>query len=33
MGDGQVAGTPAQVLALSALEALGEDEDEGPGLE
>src|SRR3954465_5214230 len=29
MGDGQVAGTPAQVLALSALEALGdEDEDE-----
>lgn len=26
MGDGQVAGTPAQVLALSALEALGEDE-------
>jgi hypothetical protein len=33
MGDGQVAGTPAQVLALSALESLGEDEDEGPGLE
>jgi hypothetical protein len=28
MGEGQVAGTPAQVLALSALEALGEDEDE-----
>ena len=28
MGDGQVAGTPAQVLALSALEALGDDEDE-----
>jgi hypothetical protein len=27
MGDGQVAGTPAQVLALSALEALGEDEE------
>jgi hypothetical protein len=27
MGDGQVAGTPAQVLALSALEALGDDED------
>src|SRR3954451_4203402 len=33
MGDGQVAGTPAQVLALSALEALGEDEEDGPGLE
>jgi hypothetical protein len=33
MGDGQVAGTPAQVLALSALESLGEDDDEGPGLE
>jgi hypothetical protein len=30
MGDGQVAGTPAQVLALSALEALG-DEDEEDG--
>ena len=28
MGDGQVAGTPAQVLALSALEALSDDEDE-----
>src|SRR3954449_3495446 len=28
MGDGQVAGTPAQVLALSALESLGDD-DEG----
>ena len=28
LGDGQVAGTPAQVLALSALEALGDDEDE-----
>jgi hypothetical protein len=27
MGDGQIAGTPAQVLALSALEALGDDED------
>src|SRR3954463_7026619 len=33
MGDGQVAGTPAQVLALSALESLGEDEEDGPGLE
>src|SRR3954462_10824476 len=33
MGDGQVAGTPAQVLALSALESRGEDEDDGPGLE
>jgi hypothetical protein len=31
MGDGQVAGTPAQVLALSALEALGEDEEEEEG--
>src|SRR4051795_6572339 len=31
MGEGQVAGTPAQVLALSALESLGdEDEEEGP---
>lgn len=30
MGDGQVAGTPAQVLALSALEALGEDDEEDP---
>src|SRR6476661_3439716 len=29
MGDGQIAGTPAQVLALSALEALGDDEEEG----
>jgi hypothetical protein len=28
MGDGEVAGTPAQVLALSALEALGEDDEE-----
>jgi hypothetical protein len=28
VGDGQVAGTPAQVLALSALESLG-DEEEG----
>ena len=27
MGDGQVAGTPAQVLALSALESLGDDEE------
>jgi hypothetical protein len=27
MGDGEVAGTPAQVLALSALEALGDDDD------
>ena len=32
MGDGEVAGTPAQVLALSALEALS-DEDGGPQLE
>ena len=31
LGDGQVAGTPAQVLALSALEALsGEEDDEAP---
>jgi hypothetical protein len=30
MGDGQLAGTPAQVLAYSALEALG-DEDEEDG--
>jgi hypothetical protein len=30
MGDGQVAGTPAQVLALTALEALGEDQDGEP---
>ena len=30
VGDGQVAGTPAQVLALTALEALG-DEDEEDG--
>src|SRR3954451_3876993 len=29
MGDGQIAGTPAQVLALSALEALGDDDEEG----
>src|SRR3954452_2037039 len=29
MGNGEIAGTPAQVLALSALEALGDDEDEG----
>ena len=29
LGDGQVAGTPAQVLALSALEALS-DEEEAP---
>jgi hypothetical protein len=28
MGEGQVAGTPAQVLALSALEALGDDDEE-----
>src|SRR3954466_15823410 len=28
MGNGEVAGTPAQVLALSALEALGDDEEE-----
>src|SRR4051794_5299341 len=26
-GDGQIAGPPAQVLALSALEALGDDEE------
>ena len=32
MGGGEVAGTPAQVLALSALEALGDDE-EAPGPE
>lgn len=33
MGDGQVAGTPAQVLALSALESLsdGEGDEEEPG--
>jgi hypothetical protein len=32
MGDGQVAGTPAQVLALSALDALGDgEEDEAAG--
>jgi hypothetical protein len=30
MGDGQLAGTPAQILAYSALEALG-DEDEEDG--
>src|SRR3954451_13696112 len=29
MGEGQIAGTPAQVLALSALEALGDDDEEG----
>jgi hypothetical protein len=29
MGDGEVAGTPAQVLALSALEALGDDDEAG----
>src|SRR3954451_19462577 len=29
VGDGQIAGTPAQVLALSALEALGDDDEEG----
>ena len=29
MGNGEVAGAPAQVLALSALEAVGEDEEEG----
>src|SRR3954451_13467251 len=28
MGEGQVAGTPAQVLALSALESLGDDDDD-----
>src|SRR3954451_19653157 len=28
MGDGQIAGTPAQVLALSALEALGDDDED-----
>ncbi len=28
MGDGQVAGTPAQVLALSALESLSDEDDE-----
>ena len=28
VGDGQVAGTPAQVLALSALDALGDDEED-----
>jgi len=27
MGNGEVAGTPAQVLALSALEALGDDDE------
>jgi hypothetical protein len=31
MGDGQVAGTPAQVLALSALEALSDEDDEEDG--
>ncbi|MEA2386792.1 MAG: hypothetical protein QOJ22_966 [Thermoleophilaceae bacterium] len=29
MGDGQVAGTPAQVLALNALEALSDEEEPG----
>jgi hypothetical protein len=29
MGDGEVAGTPAQVLALSALESLGDDDEAG----
>ena len=29
MGGGEVAGTPAQVLALSALEALGDGEEDG----
>ena len=29
MGGGEVAGTPAQVLALSALEALGDDDEAG----
>ena len=30
MGNGEVAGTPAQVLALSALESLGDGEGEEP---
>lgn len=30
LGDGEVAGTPAQVLALSALESLGDDDDDAP---
>ena len=29
MGGGEVAGTPAQVLALSALESLGDDDEAG----
>jgi hypothetical protein len=29
MGNGEVAGTPAQVLALSALESLGDDDEAG----
>src|SRR4051794_28439318 len=33
MGDGQVAGTPAQVLALSALEALGDEDEDSAGEE
>jgi hypothetical protein len=31
MGDGQVAGTPAQVLALTALESLSEEDDDDQG--
>jgi hypothetical protein len=31
MGDGQVAGTPAQVLALTALEALSEEDEDEEG--
>jgi hypothetical protein len=30
LGEGEVAGTPAQVLALSALEALSDEDDEQP---
>ncbi len=30
LSDGQVAGTPAQVLALTALEALSDEEQAGP---
>jgi hypothetical protein len=30
LGDGEVAGTPAQVLALSALESLGDDDEPQP---
>ena len=33
VGDGQVAGTPAQVLALTALEALGDDDEEDEAAE